>query len=410
MTHPLLNNRYQLLEPLGQGGFAQVWRASDQRLLDRPVAVKLLQRSDDEARARFLREASSMARLEHPHIAPILDLGQDGAQAYLVTEYYPGGDLTALKTQLPDSPAQRLSHILPLIQQIAGALDYAHQQGILHRDVKPANLVRDAKGNAILTDFGLARPHDAPALTRIGATLGSMAYIAPEQAQGQLNLTGAVDQYALAVVAYELLVGEPPFNTGDSASIAAQHITQSPEPPEKRNPAVPRELSEAILQALHKEPTRRYPTCSAFSQALFAAWDAYQLRRLRELTEQAHSQMAAGNYPSVQTALQEALSLPAAANSPALQALKQLAQTSQRYADLLQDWETARQKAQQALDLDPQLPDPHGLLPALGLRAAPRTRRTPAEWTRQIAAAILAALPFSLLLALLAFRWLVRLR
>ncbi|MEO7149737.1 MAG: protein kinase, partial [Rhodanobacteraceae bacterium] len=250
---------HRLVRPLGKGGMATVYLAI-QASLGRPVAVKILQAPTDEAITRFEQEARTIARLQHPHIVAIYEVGRtsDG-QLYYSMPYLPNGDLS--KLDLRDSPAR----IVAVLRALLGALAHAHQHGIVHRDVKPENVLFDQHGRALLTDFGIARASESLRVTREGATLGSSGYMSPEQARG-LDIDGRSDLYSLGVVAYELLAGDLPFRGADALSTAIAHIEQ----PVPRLPPMKRRWQPLIDKALAKALPDRYQNAQEMAVALDA--------------------------------------------------------------------------------------------------------------------------------------------
>ena len=251
---------HRLVRPLGRGGMATVYLAI-QSSLGRPVAVKILQAATDETITRFEQEARTIARLQHPHIVAIYEVGRtsDG-QLYYTMPYLPNGDLS--KVDLRDSP----SRIAAVIRALAGALGHAHKQGIVHRDVKPENVLFDQHRRALLTDFGIARASDSLRVTREGATMGSSGYMSPEQARGQ-DLDGRSDLYSLGVVCYELLTGDLPFRGADALSTAIAHIEQ----PVPRLPPLKRAWQPFVDKALAKSPDARFQNAEEMIAALDAA-------------------------------------------------------------------------------------------------------------------------------------------
>ena len=262
---------YRLTDRLGQGAMAQVYRglAPD----GRPVAVKLLHPSltgDAGFLARFRREAEAACRLDHPHIVKVLDHGSEGELHYLVMELVDGPSLQAALADRsePLEPAEAVA----LVATLADALDYAHRQGIVHRDVKPSNvlLANGRLDDPMLSDFGVARMVDATVATQAGALLGTPAYMAPEQGEGQPGDERS-DVYALGVILYELLTGRPPFQADSPYALILRHIHTPPPPPRSLRPDLPPALEAVVLQALQKDPAARYPTAAAFAQALTAS-------------------------------------------------------------------------------------------------------------------------------------------
>lgn len=248
---------HRLVRPLGRGGMATVYLAI-QASLGRPVAVKILQAPTDEAITRFEQEARTIARLQHPHIITIYEVGRtsDG-QLYYTMPYLPNGDLS--KLDLRESPAR----VAAVIRALAGALGHAHQHGIVHRDVKPENVLFDQHQRALLTDFGIARASDSLRVTRQGATMGSSGYMSPEQARG-LDIDGRSDLYSLGVVTFELLMGDLPFHGTDALSTAIAHIEQ----PVPRLPPLKRAWQPFLDKALAKAPADRFQNAQEMIEAL----------------------------------------------------------------------------------------------------------------------------------------------
>ncbi|MCG3135663.1 MAG: Serine/threonine-protein kinase PknD [Planctomycetes bacterium] len=258
--------RFILAEPLGEGSFAKVWRAADP-VLGRDVALKVLHAGlapDRDARERMLREARSAARLHHPGIVPVHDSGEDRGSVWIAAEFVPGRTLAAeasLRRIPPDEAAR-------IVERVAEALQYAHDCGVVHRDVKPANILLAPDGRPLLADFGLARVDGSGGtLTTRGDILGTPAYISPEQARGDSDAVGPrSDIYSLGAVLYELLAGRPPFS-GSAASVLRSAAWE--DPPALRDLAtVPRDLETICLAAMAKEPARRYPSAAAFAADL----------------------------------------------------------------------------------------------------------------------------------------------
>ncbi len=265
--------RYALLERIGAGTMGEVWKASDPTI-GRVVAVKLLRCPDglDSARReewerRFLLEARAAGRLAHPGIVAIHDAGQaDDGRPFIVMEYVEGRSLDEyLKRGVRPEPAR----VLDWAAQVADALDHAHRQGIVHRDVKPANILVDREGRARLADFGIARLADSD-LTREGAFLGSPAYAAPEQIRG-LPVDGRTDLFSLGAVAYTLLTGSRPFEGNDLASLAYSICHLEPTPPNRWRPDLPPAIQAVVLKALAKDPARRHRFGSELAGELRAA-------------------------------------------------------------------------------------------------------------------------------------------
>lgn len=260
--------RYRLEELLGQGGMAEVWRAVDERL-GRTVAVKVILTAhvrDGSLRERFQHEARLVASLDHPNILPVYDYGDEDGVPYLVMPFLDGGTLRDRMVGSPIPFAQAVSWI----HQLGDALDAAHAAGILHRDVKPANVLIRKDERLALADFGIAKMLESPTgLTRTGMVVGTPIYMAPEQAQGR-PATPASDRYSLAVLAYELLSGKPPFDGESALSLMHQHVTAPAPLLSSAIYGLPSGLDPVFELALAKEPERRPSTCGAFARQLFA--------------------------------------------------------------------------------------------------------------------------------------------
>ena len=266
MVETTLNNRYHLESEIGRGGMGVVYRARDLSL-NRAVAVKVLPAeftADAQFQARFKNEVLNVARLDHPHIAQIYDVGQDGQTNYYVMQLVEGSDL---HTEVQRRGRFSLADTYAIICQLAMALDHAHRQGIVHRDIKPENVLLNRQGQPFLVDFGIARAADATRLT--GGMIGTPEYMSPEQARGE-ELDGRSDQYSFAIVVYEMLTGTTPFRTSTSQAWALvnMHITTPPPDPRQWQMDLPDYAAHALLQALAKGATERFPTCVTFSEAL----------------------------------------------------------------------------------------------------------------------------------------------
>jgi serine/threonine protein kinase/DNA-binding CsgD family transcriptional regulator len=255
-----LNNRYELLELVGEGATASVYRAVDTRL-ERTVAVKvLLPYVDNTTRQRFQREALAAARLNHGNIMAIYDVGEENQQPYLVIEYVEGRPLFSF---IP-SPA---SVVIDFGRQICMALDYAHAQGLIHRDIKPANIQITPNGQVKIMDFGLAISGETKRLTATGRIIGTPAYLSPEQAQG-MPLTFRTDIYSTGVVLYELITGVLPFDADDIGVLLLQQVKKNPKPPSEIVQDIPLNLERVILKSLAKQPEARFETAGAMAAAL----------------------------------------------------------------------------------------------------------------------------------------------
>lgn len=264
MIGETLNNRYKIEKLIGEGATAIVYQGIDLRL-QRDVAVKvLLPHVNQTTRRRFEREAHAAARLNHPNIMAIYDIGQDKNYEYLVVELIQGRPLYELIPAQPKLVAE-IGH------QICVALDYAHQVGLIHRDIKPANIYLTQGHQVKLMDFGLAIPKqgDAKRLTADGTIIGTPAYLSPEQAQG-LPLDPRTDIYSTGIVLYEMVTGLLPFDADDIGTILLHQVRKQATPPRQHNPDIPEALDEVIVKALEKKPQDRFQTASEMGEALLA--------------------------------------------------------------------------------------------------------------------------------------------
>jgi len=253
--------KYRILEEIGRGGMGVVYKAHD-TVLDRLVAIKVLAPHltwDQEFVQRFLHEARTAARLEHSHIVTIYEVGRTQDHHFIAMEYLEGHSLAEIVRREGPLPPERAVHILG---QIAQALDYAHAQGLVHRDVKPGNIIVGRQDHATLTDFGVARSLEGTRLTQSGVIVGTPAYMSPEQVKGKPVGT-TTDVYALGVVAYEMLGGRPPFE-GETPHVLYAHVYEEPAPLAKVSPAI----WTVVHKALAKEPAKRYGSAEVFAAAL----------------------------------------------------------------------------------------------------------------------------------------------
>jgi hypothetical protein len=276
MTHPLhdrvvaaLGDLYELDREIGRGGMSVVYRARDRRL-NRLVAIKVLPPElayDPSIRLRFTREAQTAAQLEHAHIVPIYDVGERDGIAYFVMALVTGGNLAELLAREPRLPVDEVRRVL---REIADALAYAHQRGVIHRDIKPDNVLLDGtSGRVMVTDFGIARAIEAGTrLTVTGAAVGTPTYMSPEQAVGEREIDGRTDLYALGVIGYQMLTGRVPFTAGNPMALLLKHVGERPRPIAALRPDAPPALRDALERALLKEPDDRWPTATAFRDAL----------------------------------------------------------------------------------------------------------------------------------------------
>jgi len=264
--------RYRDPERIARGGMGVIYRAED-GLLGRIVAVKVLAEpfaEDDGIRRRFTHEALAAARLSNaPNAITIFDVGEHEGRPYIVMEYLVGGSLA---DRLNAQGAQPPGRALDWLEQAAAALDAGHAQGVVHRDVKPANLLLDDEGRIRVADFGVASAAGLDSYTAAGTVLGTAGYLSPEQARGE-RAGPESDSYALAVVAFELLTGERPFERDSTAAEAAAHVNAPVPSATALNPQLPRALESVFERGLAKAPDRRYPSCAALVAGLREAFD-----------------------------------------------------------------------------------------------------------------------------------------
>lgn len=264
---------YRILEKCGQGGMAEVYKGYHP-LIDRYVAIKVLRPSfagDEEFRARFQREATAVAAMRHPNVVQLYDFGELGDRFYMVMEFVEGGSLRErLQRFLAEETEMSLSDVVTIVRGVAAALDYGHRRGIVHRDVKPANILFTREGDPVLTDFGVARLLQGNPVTVAGMSVGTPDYMSPEQGLGQ-PATPHSDVYSLGVVLYEMLVGRRPFTADTPFGVIVQHIQANFPSPRLEDPAFPEALERILQRALAKEAGDRYATAGELAQDLQAA-------------------------------------------------------------------------------------------------------------------------------------------
>jgi eukaryotic-like serine/threonine-protein kinase len=270
MIGELIDGRYEIEDLVGTGGMSSVYRARD-TVLGRRVAIKILHEhhsSDDEYVERFRREARAIARLNHPNIVTIIDRGEFEGRQFIVFEHVPGDNLKDLLRRqgpLPVADAVAIAH------QVARGLAFAHEHGIVHRDVKPQNVILDETGSPKVTDFGIARSLDPKeGLTDSGTLLGTSDYMAPEQARG-MRVDERSDQYSLGVLLYELLTGEVPYPAETFMAAAMRHVNDPVPSVRERRPDVPLDIDAVVARAMAKDPGERFSSTVAMAAALEAA-------------------------------------------------------------------------------------------------------------------------------------------
>ena len=264
----VVDERYKVLNRIGSGGMADVYCAEDLQL-GRRVALKLLYRrfaEDEEFVERFRREASSAAGLQHPNVVAVFDRGEFDGTYYIAMEYLEG---RSLKQVVRQEGALEPDRAIDLVIQILKAARFAHRRGIVHRDIKPHNVIVDDEGRAKVTDFGIARA-GASDMTETGSIMGTAQYLSPEQAQGH-PVDARADLYSIGVVLYELLTGRVPFDAESAVTIALKQVSEEPVPPSELNPAVSDQLEDVVMRALQKDPAYRFADAEEFIIALEAA-------------------------------------------------------------------------------------------------------------------------------------------
>lgn len=262
----LLDGRYELEQKIGEGGMAAVYRGRDRRL-NRRVAIKILHShyaSDHDFLKRFQHEAQAAARLSHPNVVNVYDVGQDGDKHYIVMEYVEG---TNLKTLINREAPLPIDKAVSIAMAVARGLEAAHRFGLIHRDIKPQNIMVEPDGHVRITDFGIAKSKFSTALTETGITFGTADYISPEQARGQ-TATPQSDIYSLGVTLFEMLTGRLPFTGENAVAVALQQASAAPPSLRQFNPHVPPQLEVLVLRALAKDPRQRPASAYEFAQLL----------------------------------------------------------------------------------------------------------------------------------------------
>jgi serine/threonine protein kinase len=275
MTEASANNNrfgpYFVQEKLGGGGMAVVYKALNEET-GATVALKVLRASLAEQTGmveRFMQEATIVNRLRHPHVVAVNKFGMLKGRFYLELQYMPGGTLAQrFKKPVEIGPQEAVR----LLRHVASALDYAHQQGVVHRDLKLENILLDKRGDALLSDFGIARLVDGTRMTATGSVMGTPLYISPEQARGESKMDRRADLYSMAVIAYLLAVGRFPFNGSNALVILNQHVTEPVPLPSSINTHLPAALDMVLLKGLAKRPEERYPSADTLVEALARAW------------------------------------------------------------------------------------------------------------------------------------------
>ena len=331
--------RYQIVSPLGQGGMASVYKAF-QPALDRYVALKILRSGivdDPEQRERFEREAKAIARLRHPSIVQVFDFDSVDGQSFIVMEFIDGGTLKTKLTEL-SAAGQRLprGEAARIIGEVADALDTAHHLGIVHRDVKPSNVLLNRAGRAIMADFGIARILAASGQTQTGVGVGTPEYMSPEQGEGQ-PVDKQSDIYSLGVMAYELLTGRVPFKADTPLAVVLAHVRDPLPMPSTLDPSIGPDVERVLLKAMAKSPSERYASAGEFGQALATALHAASTGQTGQISAAAAS-AAAPAAPAAATPPSAPVVTPVAppAPSPTPPAAKPRAGAERRAQSLVQ--------------------------------------------------------------------------
>jgi hypothetical protein len=368
--------KYELFEELGRGGFGTVYRARD-TVLDVERAVKVLHPAllaAPEFIERFKREAKFAAWLEHPHIMPIYEVAEEKGAWYLVMKYLPGG---SLKDVLKREDRLSFARALEVARQAAEALDYAHQQGLVHRDVKPGNLLFDSGGSVRLSDFGFAKalsPADGGALSTSGSMIGTPSYMAPEVWQGG-EVTPSTDQYSLACMFFEMLTGQALFEGDSPPQVMTKHMLAGPKFPENWPAGVPEGLGDVLRKALDKDPAGRFPSATTFVNAIAQLGMDEQARRItaskaQALLQAAREHQKADDLEAAHTELLQAYAL--VPEWPEVQGLLEQVEKEMKvkvlYESAASHVDTARDQAKQVLAEAPAHKDPAGIFPLLELR------------------------------------------
>jgi serine/threonine protein kinase len=262
----IIASRYQIDEPIGAGGMASVYLATDLRL-GRRVALKVLSAAHadhPEFIERFRREARAAARIDHPSVVPVYDWGDDGGTHYIVMGYVLGPDLKQVLRERGPLPEHEA---LSIARDVAAALDAAHRQGVIHRDIKPHNILIDPDGQPRVTDFGIAQAAGLAGLTETSVVIGTATYISPEQASRQ-DVDARTDIYSLGIVLYEMLAGQPPFMGDSMVALAMQHVNEQPTLLRQLRHDVSAATERAVMRAIEKDPSARYPSAESFRDAL----------------------------------------------------------------------------------------------------------------------------------------------
>jgi serine/threonine protein kinase len=362
-THTL--GKYRILEEIGHGGFATVYQAEDISL-ERTVALKVLDpllTRDPGLISRFQQEAKVTAKLFHPNIAALFEVGAVDGRYFLAMQYIAGKNLRDLMQTQSLLPLDQMAAI---IQQIGAALDYAHAQGIVHRDVKPSNIIVDEAGHATLTDFGIVKVFESTTLqTTSGAIFGTPAYSSPEQVESR-PLDGRSDLYSLGVVAYELCTGKVPFAADTIPSLYYKIVHETPLIPSQVNARAANPIEAVLLKAIAKQPDQRYQSGQVFAAELNAAVEKVKGEQLDALYQQAVTLSNQKDFDSAETILQQVLAIKPEHQDAAtlLERIRKRREAAKRYQDLAEAADKLRAQAAEFKQANPDVDDPAGILGA----------------------------------------------
>lgn len=354
--------KYQVQKELGQGGFATVYLARN-TMLGTDVALKVLNPTlaqDDKFIRRFQEEARQAALLQHPNIVRIIDFEEANGRFFITMDYVPGTDL---QKHLQKETLLPLEQIVDILQQMGDALDYAHSKGLIHRDVKPSNILLGADGVVKLTDFGIVRAAEGTRLTTSGAMMGTAVYMSPEQTRG-IELDGRSDLYSLGVVAYELATGLVPFSGETPVTVGYKHVQEPPQMPSSLNPRASGAIEVVLLKALAKDPDDRYQTGKELAAAMKTAVVDLQDNTLTTLYEKACALQAERQF---EAALQEMEMLAVMQpnyrdTTQRIADIQASQQRQQQYLELTEHWQIAQLLATDILTTEPNFPDEKQIL------------------------------------------------
>lgn len=368
--------KYRILEKLGYGGFADVYHAVD-TVLDHEVALKILRpdmAGKPDVLRRFQQEARVTAKLFHPNIVSFFETGELNGRQFIAMRYIHG---QSLHTVLESQTLLPLAQVVAIAEQIGAALDYAHTQGVIHRDVKPNNIILDAEGRATLMDFGIVKSLEKSSIeTTLNTVVGTPNYLSPEQAESQ-PVDGRADVYALGAVVYHLLTGQTPFLADTTPSLLYKIVHEPPiPPPASAGPRIAGEIERVVLKSMAKAPADRYASCGEFAAALGQAVQKLTTDTLNTLRKQAATALADENFAEAAGALQQVLAIqPEDLEAQRMQAeLGQQQAAAARYTQLAEKMTQLRAEAAELQAHAPAMRDPDGVLRTLRGASTPAGR------------------------------------